>query len=99
MIVATLNRTLRSLALGKVAAEYVLRWAPAGTHDWRKFPRPDELGAMLSHEGLDVDGPFGVSLDPIAGKWRLSGDASINYLMTARGKGGVLRPPGKATPS
>ena len=35
MIVATLNRTLKSLALGKLGAEYVLRWMPAGTHDWR----------------------------------------------------------------
>ncbi len=89
MIVGTLNRTLRSLALGKIAAEYLLRWTPAGTHDWRKFLRPDELGAMLSIDGLDVEGPFGVSLDPIAGKWRLSSDASINYLMTGKD----VRPP------
>ena len=34
MIVATLNRTLKALALAKVGAEYVLRWVPAGTHDW-----------------------------------------------------------------
>ena len=37
MILATLNRTLASLALAKVGAEYVLGWLPAGTHDWRKF--------------------------------------------------------------
>ena len=30
LIAATLNRTIKSLALGKVAAEYVLRWVPAG---------------------------------------------------------------------
>ena len=33
MFLATLNRTLKSLALGKIGAEYVLRWLPAGTHD------------------------------------------------------------------
>ena len=43
MIVATLNRTLRSLALAKVGAEYVLRWVPAGTHDWNKFLTPEEI--------------------------------------------------------
>ena len=30
MIVATLNRTLKALALAKIGAEYVLRWLPAG---------------------------------------------------------------------
>ena len=37
MIVATLNRTLKAFALAKVGAEYVLRWLPAGTHDWSRF--------------------------------------------------------------
>ncbi len=83
MIVATLNRTLRSLALGKVAAEYVLRWVPAGTHDWRKFLTPGELGGMLSSAGLASEGPFGLSLDPLSGTWRRSSDSAINYLMTA----------------
>ena len=48
MMVATLNRTLKSLALGKVMAEYVLRWVPAGTHDWRQFLKPEEIARMLS---------------------------------------------------
>ena len=39
-IVTTLNRTARSMALGIVAAEYILRWIPRGTHDWRKFLKP-----------------------------------------------------------
>ena len=40
MILATINRTLASLALAKVGAEYVLQAAiPAGTHDWRKVPQ------------------------------------------------------------
>lgn len=46
MIVATLNRTLKSLALAKVGAEYVLRWLPMGAHDWRKFLRPDKFAAF-----------------------------------------------------
>jgi 2-polyprenyl-6-hydroxyphenyl methylase/3-demethylubiquinone-9 3-methyltransferase len=43
MILATLNRTLKALALAKVGAEYVLRWVPAGTHDWNKFLKPEEI--------------------------------------------------------
>ena len=82
MIVATLNRTLKALALAKMGAEYVLRWVPAGTHDWRKFLTPDELRAFLGGTPMTVEGPFGLSLNPVTGRWAPSGDADINYLMT-----------------
>lgn len=83
MVVATLNRTLRSLALGKVAAEYVLRWVPAGTHDWRQFLKPDEIRLMLSHEPVAVEGPFGLAYNPLTDRWSESTDAAINYMMVA----------------
>ena len=82
MILATLNRTLASLALAKVGAEYVLRWLPAGTHDWNKFLKPSEISDFLAGEGLRVEGPFGVAFDPLSGRWSLGGDARVNYLMT-----------------
>jgi 2-polyprenyl-6-hydroxyphenyl methylase/3-demethylubiquinone-9 3-methyltransferase len=82
MIVATLNRTLKALALAKIGAEYILRWVPAGTHDWKKFLKPDELRGFLAGEPVTVDGPFGVVFDPITGRWSQSGDADINYMMT-----------------
>jgi 2-polyprenyl-6-hydroxyphenyl methylase/3-demethylubiquinone-9 3-methyltransferase len=87
LIVATLNRTLRALALGKIAAEYVLRWVPAGAHDWRKFLTPDELSEMFSGAGLVGEGPFGLTLDPLSGTWRASADATVNYMMTASRSG------------
>jgi len=82
MILATLNRTWKSLALAKIGAEYVLRWAPVGTHDWRRFLTPDEIRSFLTGEPYEVAGPFGVVFDPIAGRWRRSADADVNYLMT-----------------
>jgi SAM-dependent methyltransferase len=83
MIVATLNRTLKALALGKVAAEYVLRWVPAGTHDWSQFLKPEEIRRMLSEEPVAVSGPFGLAYDPFADRWSESDDTAINYLMIA----------------
>jgi 2-polyprenyl-6-hydroxyphenyl methylase / 3-demethylubiquinone-9 3-methyltransferase len=83
MIVATLNRTLRSLALGKVAAEYILRWVPAGTHDWRQFLKPDEIRQMLAAEPVTVTGPYGVTYNPLTDRWSESSDAAINYMMVA----------------
>ena len=82
MIVATLNRTLKALALAKVGAEYVLRWLPAGTHDWRRFLKPEEVAGFLVDEPVRVEGPFGVAYDPLSGRWSQSADAQVNYMMT-----------------
>jgi 2-polyprenyl-6-hydroxyphenyl methylase/3-demethylubiquinone-9 3-methyltransferase len=82
MILATLNRTLMSLALAKVGAEYVLGWLPRGTHDWNKFLKPTEIEGFLHGEGVHVRGPFGVVFDPIAGRWSLGNDTRTNYMMT-----------------
>lgn len=81
MIVATLNRTLKSLALAKVAAEYVLGWAPRGAHDWRKFLKPHEIREHLAREPVSVRGPFGVVYRPLSG-WSLAADTDINFMMT-----------------
>jgi 2-polyprenyl-6-hydroxyphenyl methylase/3-demethylubiquinone-9 3-methyltransferase len=82
MIVATLNRTMKALALAKIGAEYLLGWVPAGTHDWRKFLKPEELRGFLADEPVAVEGPFGVVFDPLSGRWSPSSDADVNYLMT-----------------
>lgn len=82
MIVATLNRTLKSLALAKIGAEYLLGWLPRGTHDWRRFLKPEELLGFLDGEpGLTVRGPVGVTYQPLSDSWRLSGDADVNYMI------------------
>lgn len=83
MIVATLNRTLRSFLLAIVGAEYILNWLPKGTHDWNRFLRPEEVDAMLCRHGLKTSDVTGVSFRPISGQWRLSRDASVNYLLLA----------------
>jgi 2-polyprenyl-6-hydroxyphenyl methylase/3-demethylubiquinone-9 3-methyltransferase len=82
MILATLNRTLASLALAKVGAEYVLRWLPAGTHDWRKFIKPSEIRRFLASGDAVIEGPFGVTFDPLNARWSLGPDTRVNYLMT-----------------
>lgn len=80
LIVATLNRTLKSLALAKIGAEYVLRWLPAGTHDWRKFVRPAELARDMRRHGLRLVRLAGMHYAPLEGRWRLGGDLDVNYI-------------------
>jgi 2-polyprenyl-6-hydroxyphenyl methylase/3-demethylubiquinone-9 3-methyltransferase len=83
MILATLNRTAKAMALAVVGAEHVLRWLPVGTHDWRRFVKPEEARAWLADAPVEVEGPFGVSFSPITGRWSQSGDTAVNYMMTA----------------
>jgi 2-polyprenyl-6-hydroxyphenyl methylase/3-demethylubiquinone-9 3-methyltransferase len=82
MIVATLNRTLKALALAKIGAEYILRWLPVGAHDWNKFLKPGEIRDFLAQEPVLVDGPYGVVFNPLTGRWTESADTDVNYMMT-----------------
>ncbi len=86
MVVATLNRTFKALALAKFGAEYVMRWLPVGTHDWNKFLKPEEIRGYLDRQPYEVQGPFGVEYSPLSGLWRLGPDVEMNYMMTVRPK-------------
>lgn len=83
-VVATLNRTLRSLAIGKFGAEYVLRVLPKGTHDWRKFVRPAELQSQLGTHGLELHEQMGLAYNPISKRWRITRSVPVNYMQFYR---------------
>jgi 2-polyprenyl-6-hydroxyphenyl methylase / 3-demethylubiquinone-9 3-methyltransferase len=82
-IVATLNKTLKSLLLAKVAAEYVLNWMPRGTHDWNRFLAPAELQKSLEETGITILKTQGVFFDILTWEWRLSRDVDVNYMVVA----------------
>ncbi|MGB0681511.1 MAG: bifunctional 2-polyprenyl-6-hydroxyphenol methylase/3-demethylubiquinol 3-O-methyltransferase UbiG [Magnetovibrionaceae bacterium] len=83
MLLSTLNRTLKSLALAKVAAEYLLRWVPPGTHDWRKFLKPSEVARDLRAVGFGVKALEGLSYNPLSGDWMRGDDLEMNYMLFA----------------
>ena len=83
LVLATLNRTLRSFALGIVAAEYLLRWLPPGTHQWSRFVRPSEAARVLRREGLQIRDISGVAYDPLRDRFHLSRDPAVNYMLFA----------------
>jgi 2-polyprenyl-6-hydroxyphenyl methylase / 3-demethylubiquinone-9 3-methyltransferase len=83
IFLATFNRTLKSWALGIVAAEYILRWVPPGTHQWRKFITPDELTAMTERRRTRVIDRAGVGYRILTHRWQLSDDLEINYMLVA----------------
>jgi 2-polyprenyl-6-hydroxyphenyl methylase / 3-demethylubiquinone-9 3-methyltransferase len=83
LIAATLNRTPQAFLKAIIGAEYVLRWMPRGTHDWRKFMRPSELANALRRSGLTVNDVSGITYSPLADQWRRTNDLTVNYMMSA----------------
>ena len=81
MICSTLNRNAKSFGMAIIGAEWVMRWLPKGTHDWRKFITPDELADFITKAGLDPVDRKGMVFNPVAWSWSLSSrDLSVNYV-------------------
>ncbi len=90
LIASTLNRTAKAYALAIVGAEYVLRWVPRGTHDWKKFLKPSELARPLRTAGLDIAELAGLVYSPVTGGWRIDPrDIDVNYMLVATKAGPV----------
>ncbi len=84
LIMSTLNRTNASWLLGIVAAEQILRWLPAGTHNWNKFVIPDEVrNVLIGHTPLIPHQLVGVSYNPFTRRFSISDDTSVNYILSA----------------
>ena len=81
MILSSLNRTIKSLALAKIAAEYLLRWVPIGTHDWRKFIQPSQIANELLSHGMNIHDISGFSYNPLSRAWNESKDLKVNFVM------------------
>lgn len=77
---ATINRNPKSYLFAIMGAEYILRWLPIGTHDWKKFIKPQEMINYVSTQQLIHQETKGVTFNPILNKWSLSNDASVNYM-------------------
>lgn len=88
MILATINRTLRSFLFAIVGAEYVLRWLPRGTHQWRRFPTPAEIELLFERDCFRVVERRGVRVNPFNRHFSLSTDLGVNYMLVARQKDG-----------
>jgi len=79
-VVSTLNRTPKSFAQAIVAAEYLLRLVPRGTHEYERLVRPSELAQWGRHAGLVLQDVTGLAFDPFTAQASLSRDTSVNYL-------------------
>ena len=85
-IITTINRTIPATILAKYAAEYVLKLAPIGTHEPKKFISPQSLRKEAAKAGIILDDITGIRPSLQTG-FALGGPPIINYAAT-----GIIKP-------
>jgi len=83
LFVSTLNRTRKSYLTAKLGAEYVARLLPVGTHDWKRFVTPVELGGYCRGAGLRLADVAGLNFDALVGRFVIGRDTGVNYIAMA----------------
>jgi len=77
---STLNRNPKSYAMAILGAEYILGMLPKGTHDYKKFIKPSEMGNWMRRAGLSIEDLSGMSYNPLLKSYSLNKDIDVNYL-------------------
>ena len=81
LIVATLNKTLRSWLLAIVMAEWVLGIVARGTHTWGRFIPPSRIAEWAASAGLRVETTTGLRYVPMINYAGLCRSTAVNYMM------------------
>jgi 2-polyprenyl-6-hydroxyphenyl methylase/3-demethylubiquinone-9 3-methyltransferase len=84
VFLSTINRNAKSFMFAIVGAEHVLKLLPKGTHEYARFIRPSELAQWCRDAGLELVDTRGMEYNPITGRYWLSGDTSVNYMIACR---------------
>ncbi|MGC8696887.1 MAG: bifunctional 2-polyprenyl-6-hydroxyphenol methylase/3-demethylubiquinol 3-O-methyltransferase UbiG [Halothiobacillus sp.] len=85
IFLSTLNRNAKSWLFGIVAAEYLLKLVPRGTHDHKRFITPSELTGMARAAGLTPVAFSGITYNPFTQAYALNPqDLDVNYLLACR---------------
>jgi 2-polyprenyl-6-hydroxyphenyl methylase/3-demethylubiquinone-9 3-methyltransferase len=78
---STINRNPKAYLFAVIAAEYVLRLLPRGTHRYERFLKPSELSSMSRAAGLQVAGIIGMTYNPLTETYSLNDDVDVNYMV------------------
>lgn len=78
---STINRNSKAWLLAIVAAEYLLRLVPRGTHSIDKFIRPAELLSWVDQTSLRERHIIGLHFNPLTGRFFLGGNVDVNYML------------------
>ena len=82
IILSTINRTILSKFFVIEIAENIIKKIPKGTHDYKKFITPEQLGAIFEKYTYEINNIKGMIWSPISNTWRLTRNTSINYILS-----------------
>jgi 2-polyprenyl-6-hydroxyphenyl methylase/3-demethylubiquinone-9 3-methyltransferase len=77
---STINRTAKAYAFAVIGAEYILKMLPKGTHDYRKFLKPDEIDDAAVGVDLKLSHTIGMHYNPLTQSYWLDKGLDVNYL-------------------
>ena len=80
---STINKTLSSYLFAIFFAENVLQIVPRGTHEWKKFLKPNYVKKQFLKNGFHNFKVQGVNYNPFKNRWSLSEKTLINYMFSA----------------
>ena len=80
---STINKTLSSYLFAIFFAENVLQIVPRGTHEWKKFLKPNYVKKQFLKNGFHNFKVQGVNYNPFKNRWSLSEKTLINYMFFA----------------
>lgn len=80
IFISTLNRTPMSYLKSIILAEYILKWIPQGTHDWKRFLTPAEIATILRKKDFFFTDLKGIDYNPFKREWKLTSSLKANYI-------------------
>ena len=87
LFISTINRTPQAFFGAIVAAEYLLRLVPRGTHEYARLIRPAELARAARVAGLELLEVAGLEYNPFTRRAQLGAHVEVNYLAHFRRPG------------
>lgn len=78
---STINRNIKSFCLGIIAAEYIMKFCPAGTHNYAKFIKPSELINWAKEANLNMVDMIGISYNPFKQEFFKTTNVDVNYII------------------
>lgn len=83
IFISTINRTKKSYLAAIIAAEYIMKYVPVGTHDWNKFIKPSELHDIVlksAKSDISLKSLAGMKFNPISKCWVMTDSLDVNYI-------------------
>lgn len=86
LIFSTNNRSISSFIWHIVFAQWVFKWVPKGTYNFKRFRPPHRLVEKLIDKGFVMEDLCGVYLDTTENRWKRKTQVGARYLGAAKRK-------------